>query len=209
MQTFEDIKNLWDKNREGVSTPSSYDQKKLEHIVKSRTKKHMKITMRYFWGAFALQILVYALLTHVILKYGSDAQTLLTGLAGILLFVPFTVILMKKFKQMAVNRPQGNTGIPLYDYIVRQQQLLQSFYAFKKRYELVLVPLSSAIGVFLTFKLFVPGGVMQHPMGAIITLGITLISMVLAIRSENKKSFAQPLQDLDQLLQEFRNNKAS
>ena len=169
----------------------------------------MKITMRYFWGAFALQILVYALLSHVILKYGSDAQTLLTGLAGILLFLPFTVILMKKFKQMAVNRPQGNTGIPLYDYIVRQQQLLQSFYAFKKRYELVLVPLSSAIGVFLTFKLFVPGGVMQHPMGAIITLGITLISMVLAIRSENKKSFAQPLQDLDQLLQEFRNNKAS
>ena len=110
---------------------------------------------------------------------------------------------------MAVNRPQGNTGIPLYDYIVRQQQLLQSFYAFKKRYELVLVPLSSAIGVFLTFKLFVPGGVMQHHMGAIITLGITLISMVLAIRSENKKSFAQPLQDLDQLLQEFRNNKSS
>jgi hypothetical protein len=207
MQTFEDIKNLWNESGKGNFSPTPYDQKSLEQIVKSRTKKHMKASMQYFWGALFLQILVYALLSHVIIKYGSDPQTLITGAAGILLFLPFTVVLMKKFKQIAITRPEGNTGGPLYDYVVRQQKLLQSFYSFKKRYELLLVPLSSAIGVFLTFKLFVPGGVMEHQMGAVITLLITLISMVYAIRSENRKSFEQPLGNLDALLRQFKHDK--
>ena len=69
MQTFEDIKNLWNETRDAIPKHASYDQKKLEYLVKSRTKKNMKTVMQYFWAAFVLQILVYALLSHVILKY--------------------------------------------------------------------------------------------------------------------------------------------
>jgi len=207
MKTFEDIKNLWNENRETVSPPKSYDQKHLEKIVKSRTKTHMNKAMHYFWAALFLQILVYALLSHVILRYGGDSQTLLIGIAGILVFLPFTIVLMKKFKQMAIVRPaEGNTAASLYEYIDRQHLLLKSFYTFKKRYELLLVPLSSAIGVFLTFKLFVPGGITENPTGAAITFVITLISMTWSIRSENKKSFEKPLHELAQLLQEFKSD---
>jgi hypothetical protein len=63
--------------------------------------------------------------------------------------------------------------------------------------------LSSAIGVFLTFKLFVPGGVQENSTGAIITFAVTLISCILAIRSENRRNFAEPLYQLEKVMEEF------
>jgi hypothetical protein len=204
MSTFEDLKKVWEADRETAKRYLPYDHKTLDNIVKSRTKKHMKKSMHYFWGALFLQILVYALLSHVIIKYGGDTRTLLFGMAGILLYLPFTIVLMKKFKQMAVVKPkQGDSGRSLYQYVFQQRELLRSFYTFKKRYEFLLVPSSTAIGVFLTFKLFVPGGVEENPTGAIITFLITLLSMITSIRLENKKSFEEPIHDLNGLLNEF------
>ena len=204
MSTFEELKKMWEASPETAQAYKPYDQKTFDNIVKSRTKKNMKKSMQYFWGAFFLQIIVYALLSHVIVKYGADTKTLFAGIAGILLHLPFTILLMKKFKQMAILKPAlGNSGRSLYQYVFQQHALLQSFYAFKKRYEFLLVPLSTGIGVFLTFKLFVPGGVEENLTGAIITFLITLVCMVASIRLENKKSFEQPLHDLNQLLTEF------
>jgi hypothetical protein len=208
MSTFEELKKVWEADQQSAKGYTPYDHKTLDNIVKSRTKKNMKKSMHYFWGALFWQILVYALLSHVIIKYGGDTKTLFFGIAGILLYLPFTILLMKKFKQMAIVKPaQGNSQRSLYQYIFQQHALLQSFYNFKKRYEFLLVPLSTAIGVFLTFKLFVPGGVEENPTGATITFLITLLTMVASIRLENKKSFEQPLHDLNQLLNEFQAEK--
>jgi hypothetical protein len=82
--------------------------------------------------------------------------------------------------------------------------LLLSFYRFKKWYELILIPLASAIGVFILFKLYVPGGVQAHWTGAVMTFAITLISCALAIRTENRKNFREPLEQFDRVLAEFR-----
>jgi hypothetical protein len=82
--------------------------------------------------------------------------------------------------------------------------LLESFFTFKKRYEMVLIPLSAAIGVLLIFLLYVPGGVSEHLLGAFITYVLTLLSCYLAIRSENKKNFVQPLDQLGEILNEYK-----
>ncbi|HYH14132.1 MAG TPA: hypothetical protein VD794_02865 [Flavisolibacter sp.] len=209
MSTFEDIKKVWANNQPPVPGAQPYNQAALERLAKDRVKKHMAASMHYFWASFTLQIIVYALLSHVIIKYGADPQTLWVGLAGMALYLPFTIILMRKFKRMAVLKPVGTTiegpaPTSLFQYIRTKHDLLQSFYTFKKRYELLLIPLSTAIGVYLTFRLFVPGGVEAHPTGAIITAAITLLCCGLAIFSENKKSFQQPLQQLRELLKEFK-----
>jgi len=205
MSTIEELKRVWDTNQETAQAYKRYDHETLGSIIKSRTKKNMKKSMQYFWGALFLQILVYALLSHVVIKYGGDTKTLSSGIAGIILYLPFTILLMKKFKQMAIVKPvHANSGRPLYQYVLQQRALLQSFYSFKKGYELLLVPLSTGIGVFLTFKLFVPGGVEENPMGAIITFLISLISMIASVRLENRKSFEQPIHEFSQLLNEFK-----
>jgi hypothetical protein len=209
MSTFEDIKKAWVENQSAIPEAQTYNLAMLEKIAKGRVKKHMAASMQFFWASFTFQIIVYALLSHVTLKYGTDRETLLLGITGILLYLPFTIMLMRKFKRIAVLKPVGEAGednskTSLYKYIQRKHDLLQSFYTFKKRYELLLIPLSASIGVFLTFKLFVPGGMEAHPIGAAITFAITLVSCFLAIRSENKKSFQQPLRQLRELLDEFK-----
>jgi hypothetical protein len=204
MLTLDDLKKCWDEKKVDTIPLPTYDQASLEKIIKNRTQKHMKTSMHYFWGSLALQILVYALLSHVIIRNIGNVETVLFGLGGILLYIPFTIILLKKFKAMAVVRPEGNSANSLYDYVRRQQSLLKSFYSFKRRYELVLIPLSTAIGTFLTFKLFVPGGMADHLTGALITFGSTLASCAWAIVSENRKSFEKPLAELGKILEEFK-----
>jgi uncharacterized membrane protein YjjP (DUF1212 family) len=92
----------------------------------------------------------------------------------------------------------------IHDYINNQRKLLESFFIFKKRYELILIPLSSAIGVIIVFKLYVPGGIREHLLGAFLTFSLTLLSCYLAIRSENKKNFIKPLGELEKMLSEYK-----
>ena len=162
------------------------------------------MAMRYFWASFTLQIIVYALLSHVIVKYWSDTEVLGLSILGILLFLPFTIMLINKFKSIARIKLSNITETFMHQYVLRHYQLLLSFYRFKKRYELLLIPLSSEIGIIVSFKLFVPGGIYEHTTGAAITFIFTLISCALAIHSENNKSFKQPLQQLQDILEEFK-----
>ncbi|HEX5171470.1 MAG TPA: hypothetical protein VFW11_19970 [Cyclobacteriaceae bacterium] len=203
MSTLEELKKEWEQKSKTVSQPA-YDEKAFDKIIKTRVKKHTNTSMKYFWASFALQILVYGLLSHVVVKYWSDPGKLMLSITGILLYIPFTVVLMKKFKAMATTKLTGSSDSSLQQYVNRYHDLLQSFYRFKKRYELFLIPVSATIGVWLVFELYVPGGVAAYPSGAIITLGVTLISCVLAIWSENKKSFEEPLRQLRLVLDEFR-----
>src|SRR5690606_4089502 len=144
-----------------------YDKDSFERIVRSRVRKHTNTAMQYFWASFVLQIIVYALLSHVIIRYWQDSDILYSAIAGFLLFIPFTVILMKRFKAIATTRPGiQSSGVAvensLHHYISRRRGLLDSFYRFKKWYELLLIPFASAIGVFITFKLYIPGGVQEQ-----------------------------------------------
>jgi hypothetical protein len=202
MKTLEELKKKWGENPNNIAVPNTYDRESLDHISKSRTKKHMTMAMRYFWASFTLQVLVYALLSHVFVKHWVDTETQILCLVGVLLFVPFTIVLMRKFKRMALIGQDG-TASSMEAYVQQQHDLLLSFYHFKKWYEVLLVPTSSAIGVILVFKLYVPGGVLVHPVGAVITFAISVISCMVAIRAENKRNFEQPLRGLEDILREF------
>jgi hypothetical protein len=204
MSTLDDLKKSWNETQ-STASEKFYDDRSLKNIVKSRTRKHMKQSMHYFWASFFLQILVYALFSHVLIKYGGDIEVLLFCLAGIALFLPFTIVLIKKFKQMAIIKADDkNSGASLRNYVHQHYTLLKDFYSFKKKYELLLIPLSSAIGVFLIFKLFVPGSVEQNINGAITTFVITLASCFWSIRLENQNSFERPLHELEKLTEEFK-----
>ncbi len=205
MSTLEELKEQWGKNRR--TGEKTYDKESFGKIIKARVKKHTNTPMKYFWASFALQILVYALLGHVIVKYFYNTAMVVLSVAGILLYIPFTVMLMKKFKEMAVTKLADHTSSSVQQYVSRYHNLLQSFYRFKRRYELFLIPLSSIIGVWLVFTLYVPGGVMAHPSGAITTFAITLLSCVAAIWSENRKSFEEPLRQLKEVLDEFKSEE--
>jgi hypothetical protein len=205
MSTLEELKKVWEQKREVNLNPPTYTPASFEKIIRARVTKHTRNSFQYFWASFTLQIIVYSLLSHVIVKYGHDKQILYFAIAGVLLFIPFTIMLMRKFKKLAAERPAPQTtDASLHDYVHCQQALLRSFYDFKRKYEFFLTPLSCIIGVLLVFKLYVPGGFTEHWQGVVVAFVISLISCAAAIYSENKKSFIQPIQHLQNILDEFK-----
>ena len=201
MSTLDELKSQW---KQADAQPASYDEGSFRKLIKARVHQHTRSTMQFFWASFTLQLMVYALLSHVLIKYGRETPILLLSIAGMLLYLPFTIVLMQKFKRFAVATAKGNDVTSVREYLLQQYALLESFFLFKKRYERVLIPLVSAIGVFLVFALYFPGGVVAYPIGASVTYLLTLLSCYLAIRSENRKSFIQPLAQLRAILDDYR-----
>ena len=200
MEKLDEFKKKWNSKTE-VSV--ALDEVAMNKIVKSRVGKQTRMAMKYFWASFGLQILVYALLSHVIVKYWNDLYTVMPAVVGIVIFIPFTKTLLNKFKSLAFMQIEGTGVSSIHRYVIRQKELLERFFIFKKRYELFLIPLSTMIGVLLTFKLYVPGGVMAHPYGAAVTLSISLVSCYMAIYQENRKNFRKPISELGSILKEY------
>ncbi|MDJ1486420.1 hypothetical protein QNI16_38440 [Cytophagaceae bacterium YF14B1] len=200
MSTLDEYKKQWGQSF-CESTP--YDQLTFQKVIKKRVNQHTRSSMQYFWASFAFQILIYALCGHMVIRYWFVMPILLLSLTGILLYIPFTVMLLKKFKRFAVVTIVSNETSSTYEYLLEKQRLLENFFRFKKQYEFFLIPLISAIGVFLVFAIYVPGGVQAFPFGAVITYLITLLSCYLAIRAENYKSFVRPLAQIKEILREY------
>ena len=206
MSTIDQLKKDWSAAHS--STTVAYDSATFSKIIRSRVKKHTHTAMQYFWASFTLQLIVYALLSHVIVRYWSDRSIVLPAILGVLAFIPFTIVLMKKFKAIATARPGASHeslvgGAPLKEYIMMRRDLLSSFYRFKRWYEFILIPLASAIGVYIVFELYIPGGVAEHQWNAFVVLLITLTSCAWAIARENRRNFKEPLVRFDEVLAEF------
>jgi hypothetical protein len=198
--SIDEMKTEWNQRGRDKKV-DEYDQASLEKVIKSRARQHTGMAFKYFWAAFALQILVYSMLAHVIVKYWSEPMTTIPALFGIVIYIPFTLILMRKFKGIALV---DSNQFSISTYVSRQRELLESFYKFKKRYELALIPLATSVGTFLVFELYVPGGMWAYPQGAMITFLISLASCVIAIQAENKKNFERPLSELKAIVDEFK-----
>lgn len=204
MQNLDEFKKNW-KEKTRTADASPLDQGSWQKIVKQRANKQRNVSIKYFWAAFTLNIIVYAFLSHIIIRYWEDTPVLLISIFCLLLYVPFTVVLMRKFKRMAIlkSKDTHTSGLPIKAYVEQQYHLLNGFYRFKKRYEIILIPLSSAILIWVLFRLYLPGGVLTHPILALVLYLLTLASCIAAIVTENKKRFKQPLAQLEEILRDM------
>ncbi|WP_018478795.1 hypothetical protein [Pontibacter roseus] len=205
MPTLDDLKQKWNVEQPAFEAAAPYDATTFNHIIQARMKKQNNTIFRYFWATFTFHLVVYALLSHVLIRYGADANILLLGLLGFGVTVPFTAVMLWRYKQLAVTRANQDSAASIHAYISRQRDLLAGFYTFKKRYELVLIPLITAIGVVLVFTLYIPGGVMAYPVAALVTFALAALACLLAIRNENQRYFTRPLHELQTILEDFKN----
>lgn len=200
METLNEAKNLW-QNTNQQTNQSPLNKGEVENIIKIRIRKEKKDAVEYFWLSFAYQILIYAFGCHLIIKYWGDSRIMLLSVAGVLLYIPLTIILMRKFKAM-FNLP-AQQATDMQSSVKNQYTLLSQFFNFKKRFDLLSLPFTSIILTGIIFMLYVPGGVEAHITGAIITcLGALLIYSV-AAWFENKKHFTHPLNRLKFILEDI------
>ncbi len=204
MQNFKDLQRNWKAGTEQKDS-EILDKEKWQNILKQCIKQQKNITMQYFWASLIFQIIVYAFLTHVIVMYGHDMDVLLPSVFCLLIYVPFTVVLMRNYKRMAILKENKKyaSNLSIKEYIMTQHSLLEGFYKFKTKYEMVLVPLSSTVFVWIFFKLYMPGGVMEHPIGSSLLFIAIMVACIAAILAENRRNFRRPLQLLEEILKDI------
>jgi hypothetical protein len=203
MKKFEDIKQMWECEHNKVENWQTYDENAIESVIKSRIKLHKNTVMKYFWTTFILQLTVYAIFSHLFVKSLFSDTILWSCLIVIILFIPFTSVLLKKYKAIAVTKLNNNSGTSIKHFLQEHKYHLESFYKFKKRYEFVLVPVCSGITAIIYFQKFVnQASSYKWIIASIIFISSSIIWYVL-IRWQNKKSFEQPLNEIDETINEF------
>jgi hypothetical protein len=206
MENFDEIKKLWSENKdaEKFNTPVSQDY--ADELISNRIKKVKSNFREYFWTSFIYQNLVYACLAFLIVRYISRPDIAILSASGILLYVPFTIVFMKKFKSAFLLNKEGVafSNDNVYLNIKNSYTRISEFFRFKKRFDWVIVPLNCVLIVVINFILFVPGGIMANITAGILLLIIWLAIFIIAIRIENKKKFSEPLHQLESILDDFR-----
>lgn len=201
MENFDEIKQLWNSSTPGTASTLSLKNEWLLQ-VKQRARKTLHTGMQFFWASFIYQMIIYAFLAHIIIKYRQDTTTLWVSSVCLILYVPFLIVLFKKYKAMAVaeskNTRTGN--VSMKKYIMEQYKLLSGFFRFKKWYETILIPLSSACFVWIFFRLYIPGGLASYPIAAGVFFLCVLAACTLAIFLENKRNFRKPLKEFEEIL---------
>lgn len=193
-------KKSW-QNQEFSQPYGSLNEDSLHAIIK-RTNRQKNSNMQYFWASFIFQMIVYALFAHVGIKYWSDTPLLVGSIIGIVLYLPFTVLLMQKFKRLAALRLDDASiaAVPLKDYVSKHYRLIKGFFRFKVIYEMVLIPTSAAIFVWMFFRIYFPGGALSYPIASLILFIVVIAACAAAILAENLRNFIKPMRELEKTL---------
>lgn len=204
MSTLDELKKGWKTNIPTPLETPHYDQAALLTITRSSSERQINRAIQYFWASLTLQIIVYGLLSHLFIRFWGVPDVQWLCLLGVLLYLPFTVMLIRQFKRVARASPtRHENNFSVQTRIQQQYNDLNRFYRFKRGYEYGLIPLITALGVYLVFKLYIPGGVRQHLTGATATYLLSLSACGWAIVRENYRHFEQPLHNLEKVLDEF------
>lgn len=205
METLEEMKKLWNESKFADScatlTPEYADQ-----LVAGRIKKIKSGFREYFWASFVYQNLVYASLAFLIVRYFNNTNIVILSIAGIVLYLPFTIIFMKKFKSAFLQNSGGEafSNDDIYLNIRNSYKRMSEFLKFKNRFDWVMIPLNCILIVVINFILFVPGGIKAYPLAAVVLLIVWLVIFIIAIHYENRKKFREPLRQMETILEDFK-----
>ncbi|MDO6430446.1 hypothetical protein Q4E93_07605 [Flavitalea sp. BT771] len=200
MNSFDEIKGLWAKN--AASEASLLGKEKVAAVVRSRIRKEKKAIAGYFWLALSYHILIYSSVCWLFIKFRGDNQVMAMCAAVAALYIPFTIVLMRKFK--AMYRPDATAKLlDIRCSVRRQYELLSQFFILKKRFDLGGIPITCLVLEGVLFKLYVPGGIIAHlPAALAVYTGIVLIFGT-AAWFENRKHFIRPLRRLGFILKDI------
>jgi hypothetical protein len=206
MSPKDEIENVWKKGKAREVDLATVTGEDLQAIISSRVKKELKIVSQFVWAAIGYQIILYAFLTHTLIRRWGDLQIMLLCLAGGAFYVPLTVALIRRVRALyrCSSEAPGSPVPDVFHKVEGEYARLADFFRFKKRMDWIGVPVSCAIIVLVTFTLFVEGGIEENPLGSLAVFAVWVGLSLIAIHAENKKRFISPLQRLELVLNDLK-----
>lgn len=196
MDTAIDINACWQrgKARDGAREVSASD---LRSISASHAKKQFRTVAGFVWASLAHQIILYSFLACTLVRNWGNTNIMVLCLAGAAVYVPMTAMLLRRARALF----NGATA-DISNYVRGARDRLADFYRFKRRMDVIGVPVSSAIVVFVTFTLFVPGGLAAYPIAGAVVFAAWIGMSAVAVCAENRKRFVAPLRHLDAVIED-------
>jgi hypothetical protein len=206
METTFDINACWERSK-ARKTARTITGNDLRSITASRVKKQFKTIAAFVWASLAHQIILYSFISYTLVRNWGNTPVMLLGLAGAAVYVPLTTMLLRRARALYSHVNEGSSdGVAAADiarHVRAQRDRLTDFFRFKRRLDFIGVPVSCAIVVFVTFTLFVSGGVAAYPIAGGVVFAVWIGMSAVAVCVENRKRFAAPLRHLETVIEDL------
>jgi len=199
MKSLDEAKKCWSESKENKQVELPGDE--VKQIIRQRIRKEKKVLFEYFWASYIWQFIIYVAMTNMIIRFWGDLRIVVVSLVGILMYIPFTIVFIKKFTKMS-GKTNGSFQ-SLRSNLKLQWNKMNEFFVFKRRFDWLGIPVSCFILTVIIFKLWVPGGWEEHLTGALIVYLFAIIAFLIATVIENRKRFKKPLYKLSLIIKEI------
>jgi hypothetical protein len=201
VDTAIDINACWQRGKAKEAAPG-ITSNDLRSITASRVRKQFKTVAGFVWASVVHQIILYSFLSYTLVRNWGNTPIMLLCLAGAAVYVPLTAMLLRRARALysGTSDAASTATADIGRYVRGERERLADFFRFKRRMDFIGVPVSCAIVVFVTFTLFVSGGVMAYPIASAVVFTIWIGMSAVAVCAENGKRFAAPLKHLEQVL---------
>lgn len=206
MEEMDEIKKLWTRNSDQqMSTYTPINNTIMIDLIKSRIRKEKSKMFEYILALGVWQLLIYSFMSHVVIKYWGDWNIIKYALGGMLLYIPYTIVYAKKFtgKNLQSFARPNSPMKTIKSNLKNQYKQLNDFFNFKRKFDLVGIPLSCFVILMLLSNLNIIPEVEAHIAMAIALYLIYLAMFITATIIDNRKRFKKPLQQLKLVLKEM------
>lgn len=199
-----ELETQWQQEMSRFNLAAPITGEQLEAIISSRVLKELGTVSGYIWALVVYQLILYSFLAHTLVRNWGSVQITVVCLVGAALYIPLTAAFIRRTRALygPILTPDSTTP-SVRAFVTSYNTRLVEFFRFKKRMDWLGVPASCAIIVFVTFTLFVPGGIATYPSAAVVLFAVWVAASVIAIHFENVKRFVAPLRQFEALLQEL------
>ncbi|HVW97175.1 MAG TPA: hypothetical protein VHA56_14485 [Mucilaginibacter sp.] len=201
MDTLDNIKQFWLLNNQQDTDNNNLNKESMKRIIEPQIKKEQRYIKEYFWAFAFWQILVYAVLTHFIVRYWGDWQFIFCCVTGVLMFIPYSITFHKSLS--CWHRPANAPDAPLRNIhgdLKAQIKQVSIYFQFKKRFDLVGIPVICGVLAVIMMKVT---PVPHTFLGGLITFGIVFFAFARTTHVQNKNNFELPLARLRLLLSDI------
>ena len=205
MKSFEEMQKCWRHERESTFNAAPLSEAMLTKLIRSGVKKEQKMIWEYCVASGFWQWLVYAALTHFIVRFWGDWQFMIACVAVIILYIPFTAMFIKKFRNMSILKFDKSylQSHDIHALLKKQYKVLNEFFIFKKRFDWLNIPFCCFLIAMILYKYGLIPSIQESVITWLIVFVIYLILFVTAVYFENKKRFKTPLEKMKSVIEEM------
>jgi hypothetical protein len=206
MAQIEDIKKVWLQGcRTHQANTAMVSKSDFIDAIRTRIRKENKIMFEYIVAIGVWHMIIYAVMTHLVVRYWGNWHIMAYALAGIVMYIPHTVVFMKRIggKNLRAIAPVQGAVSDIKSNLKNHYQQLSAFFRFKKKFDFIGIPLTCFIMVMLLSNLMIIPAIEKQLGVAVIFFVVYLTLFITATIVDNRKRFIQPLKQLEIVLKEM------